>query len=109
MLDALKTALEATGYAFAMYGWSHAPEGDYGVISCTGANDLEADDQHVEGAILASVDYFTRDVSKAPKLAIEAALNASGAAWALDSVLFEEETGFIHWSWDCEVLDDGED
>ena len=33
MLDGLKTALAGTNLNFALFAWSHAPSGDYGVIS----------------------------------------------------------------------------
>lgn len=100
MLDALRDALNGTGYAFAHFGWSTAPEGDWGVYAEDGANDLEADDQHAERAIEGTVDYFTRDDSGAPQIVIEAALAAVPAlAWHLNSVQFEQDTGFIHYEW----------
>ncbi len=99
MLSDIVAALTATGYSFAHYGWSHSPDGDYGVYAEDGANDLEADDQHAEKVIEGTVDYFTRNDSGAPKTVIEAALDASGAAWKLNSVQFENDTGYIHYEW----------
>lgn len=99
MLDTLKTALKATGYSFEHYGWSKAPSGDYGVYSEDGANDMQADDIHAEKAVEGTVDYFTRDDTGTPKEAIETALEAAGVAWYLESVQFEEETGYIHFEW----------
>lgn len=104
MLEQLVTALNGTGLAFAHFGWSRAPEGDYGVYAEDGANDLEAGDEHAEKALTGTVDYFTRDDSGACKDEIEAALEAAGCAWALNSVQFEDDTGLIHWEWTFEVL-----
>jgi len=105
MLSEIVTALTATGYEFAHYGWSKAQTGDYGVYAEDGANDLEANDKHAEKAIVGTVDYFTRNDTGAPKAVIEAALDASGAAWSLNSIQFEEDTGFIHYEWVFETGD----
>ena len=43
MLDDLITALDGTGYAFAQYAWSKAPEGDYGTVGAYGEQNLWAD------------------------------------------------------------------
>ena len=100
MLDALRDALNATGYRFAHFGWSKAPEGDWGVYAEDGANDLASDDAHAERAIEGTVDYFTRDDSGAPQIVIEAALDAvPSVAWRLNSVQFEQDTGYIHYEW----------
>lgn len=100
MLDALKDALNATGYKFAHFGWSKAPAGDWGVYAEDGAHDLEADDLHAERAFEGTVDYFTRDDTGAPQVVIEAALaTVPGLAWYLNSVQYEQDTGFIHLEW----------
>lgn len=99
MLDDLKTALDRTELPFAHFGWSKAPAGDYGVYAEDGSNDLEANNLHAERIIEGTVDYFTRDDTGAPKATIEAALEASGCAWRLESVQFEDDTGFIHFEW----------
>ena len=50
-----------------------------------------------------TVDYVTRDDSGACKEIIEAALEAAGCAWALESIQYEDDTGLIHWEWSWEV------
>lgn len=102
-MDELKAALENTGYAFAHFGWSKAPVGDYGVYAEDGANDLEANNRHVEHILQGTVDYFTRDDTGTPKSTIEAALDAVPCAWYLNSVQFEDDTGYIHYEWVFEV------
>lgn len=127
-MDELVQALLSTGYPFAHFGWSRAPKGDYGVYAEEGANDLVADGRHVERAIRLTIDYFTRAVDKTAayntqtpglydtqtpgvytwfsahpaKTAIEAALDRCGAAWYLNSVQFEQDSGFVHFEWVCE-------
>lgn len=97
-MSALETALTATGFSFAHFGWSHAPSGDYGVWADDGANDLEADDVHAEHVIEGTIDYFTRDPSDTVKTTIESALDGV-VAYYLNSIQFEDDTGFIHYEW----------
>lgn len=104
MLDDLKAALDATGYSFAHFGWSKAPDGDYGVYAEDSSNDLHADNRHAEHAVQGTVDYFTRDDSGAAKIVIEAALESIPCAYYLNSTQFEEDTGFIHYEWVFEVM-----
>lgn len=98
MLSDLVTALDATKLAFAHFGWSKAPAGDYGVYAEDGANDLNADDVHAEKVTQGTVDYFTRDDSGAPQETIERRVEGV-CAWYLNSVQFEEDTGYIHYEW----------
>lgn len=122
-MDELVQALAETGLAFAHFGWSRAPEGDYGVYAEDGANDLIAGDKHVERCVEGTVDYFTRAVDRSvvyayagtayntksglyswaeslpAKNAIEKALNAARCAWYLNSIQFEQDTGFVHLEW----------
>ena len=95
----LINALAATGYQFAHFGWSKAPSGDYGVYAEDGANDLIAGNKHVEKVLQGTVDYFTRDDSGTPKATIEAALDSVPVAWYLNSIQFENDTGYIHYEW----------
>lgn len=104
MLEQLKTALDATGLQFAFAAWSKAPSGDYGVYTPDGATDLEADDQHAEKAITGTVDYFTRSDGGTEKALIETALDGvEGLAWSLNSVQYENDTGYLHLEWAFEV------
>ena len=123
-MDELVQALLATGYPFAHFGWSRAPEGDYGVYAEDGANDLIAGSRHAERVIEGTIDYFTRAVDQRvvyqgggsiyntdetglyswfdahpAKTAIEHALNSTGAAWYLNSIQFEPDTGYVHLEW----------
>ena len=99
----LETALRATGYDFAQYGWSRAPAGDYGVFAPERAEDFVAGGKHAERGTVWTVDLFTRDASQTPRDAIEAALNNLPGPWKLDSISYEDETGYIHYLWRCGV------
>lgn len=88
-----------TSYSFAQYGWSRAPEGDYGVVSEDSGDDFIANDVHLERGTAGTVDLFTRDATSAPRDAVEAVLNSAGVCWQLNSVQFEDDTGFIHYEW----------
>ena len=101
----LSDSLMATGLPFALFGWSEAPDGDYGVFAPDGANDLCADDAHAEHSVEGTVDFFTRDDSDAVRQTVEAALSSvEGCAWYLNSVQMEQDTGYIHLEWVFEVV-----
>ena len=93
--------LKPTGFSFAQYGWSKAPDGDYGIWGDDGANDLESDNMHGEKVISGTIDYFTRDSSSTPKNTIESALDGK-VAWYLSAIDFESDTGYIHYIWKYE-------
>ena len=95
----LHKALNDTGYPFEHYGWSKAPDGDYGVYAEDSGEDFVANDVHLERGTAGTVDLFTRDDTSAPRDAVEAVLNAAGASWYLNTIQFEEDTGYIHYEW----------
>ena len=100
-LTPLLNALNATGLSFAHYGWSKTArelDEDHGVVAENGGEDFIANDIHLERATTGTVDYFTRDNSDSPRSTIEAVLNQY-CAWQLNSVQFEEDTGYIHYEW----------
>lgn len=100
MLDGLKTALTATGYKFTFTAWSKAPDGDYGVYYADSQEHLSADeDSGAETALGGYIDYFTRDSTLTPKTTIEAELRKLGIVWWLNSIQFEDSTGYIHYEW----------
>lgn len=103
MLSDLINALAATGYQFAHYGWSHAPTGDYGVYAEESGDDFIADCVHAEKGTVCYINYFTRDDSGTPKTTIENALNGLSIPWSLNTIQYEEETGYIHYEWECSV------
>ena len=69
-----------------------------------GSNDLAANNAHAEGAVTGVTDLYTKLEFDPWKDAFEASLDRMEIAWYLNSVQFEEDTGFYHWSWDWEVV-----
>lgn len=70
-----------------------------------GANDFEAGGIHAEKAVTGSTDLFTKQELDPWRSAIEAAFDASGfIVWYLNSVQYEEDTGFWHYEWSWEVF-----
>lgn len=93
---------------FKHFGWSSAPVGDYGVFSEDGSEFFVSDDRNTESTLTGTIDYFTRDDSGAPKSAIESALrslqNTNAFAWNVNTIQYEQDTGYIHYEWAWEFL-----
>lgn len=68
-----------------------------------GAGGLEADDRHAEKSVTGTTDLFTKQEFDPWKEQFEAALDAAGIAWYLNSTQYEEDTGFTHYEWVWEV------
>lgn len=68
-----------------------------------GSNDLAADDRHAERAVTGVTDLYSKTEFDPWADALGESLSDYGISWSLQSVDYEEETGFFHWSWDWEV------
>lgn len=68
-----------------------------------GSNDLIADGRHAEKAMTGTTDLFTRMEFDPWKEQFEESLDDSGICWYLNSVQYEEETGYWHYEWVWEV------
>lgn len=62
-------------------------------------DDFEANGRHAERGMSGTTDLFSKQEFDPWKDAFEAQLNASPLSWYLNSVQFEEDTGFWHWEW----------
>lgn len=69
-----------------------------------GANDLEADSHHAEGAVTGTTDLFTMLEHDPWAEELGKALSRHGVAWYLNSAQYEEGTGFFHYEWVWEVV-----
>lgn len=85
---------------------THMQSDRYFVWGQRGQNDLLADDTHTERAVLGYTDLYTKQEFDPWKEQIEASMDAAGMAWALNSVQYEQETGFTHYEWYWEVTED---
>lgn len=69
-----------------------------------GAEDLNANNRHVESCMTGSTDLFTKKEFDSWKDALEQSFDSCpDIAWYLNSVQFESETGFWHYEWRWEV------
>lgn len=70
-----------------------------------GEHPLYADSCRGERVVTGTTDLFTKQEFDPWADAFSSALDsASGICWRLESVQFEEETGFWHYEWVWEVL-----
>ena len=100
------TALESDGYKFAHFAWSHAPSGDYGTWSEETGNEFTSNGAVSEQVMSGWLDYFTRDDTGAVQTAIQSAMSQAGVVWHLDNVMYENDSGFLHYTW--EYFESGE-
>lgn len=67
--------------------------------------DLISDNRHGEIIVTGSTDLFTKQEFDPWKAAFEAAMNDSPCiSWNLESIQYEEETGFYHYEWLWKVM-----
>lgn len=64
-----------------------------------GADDLEADGVHAEKAVTGTTDLFTKQEFEPWADALGKAFDEAGILWYLNSIQYEEETGFFHYEW----------
>lgn len=57
--------------------------------------------------IQGTIDYFTRTEYDPAFEQIQAALNGLDLAWRLNSIQYEEDTGYIHYEWVWEMINNG--
>ena len=65
---------------------------------------LEADNRKQEQTIGGTIDYFTKTDFDPNIDAIQNALKSAEISFLLESVQYEEETGYIHYEWKFEVV-----
>ena len=69
-----------------------------------GADDLEASNVHAEKAVTGYTDLYTKQEFDPWKEEIEESFDKYGIFWSLNSVQYEEETGFTHYEWYWSVV-----
>lgn len=100
MISDAIAALELKGYSFAHFAWSHAPEGDYGTWGEDTGNEFAIGNVVAEQVMNGFLDFFTRDDSGTPKADIQKAMTDAGIVWNLDAIQYENDTGYIHYTWE---------
>lgn len=106
MLDALLNILNGfTDIPFVELAWSHSPDNKYGVINLDTQVALNADEDPVSEKMLTGfVDVFERIPKTRPHglstvSNVESAMKRLGIWFALNSVQFEDDTGYVHYEW----------
>ncbi len=69
-----------------------------------GSNDMTADSVHAERAVTGVTDLYTKTEFDPWAEELGRAFDNAGIFWRLDSIQYEPETGFFHYSWDWEVM-----
>ena len=98
--DALLTVTDAVFHYFAKdkpdryIVWAESGE----------VNSLEADNRKQEQTIGGTIDYFTKTDFDPNIDDIQNALKSAEISFLLESVQYEEETGYIHYEWKFEVV-----
>lgn len=108
-LQSLKTLLLTIGPPVFRY-FATGQTGPYIVWAEDGEGDtVHADGQKVERALTGTIDYFTKTENDPVVQQIEDALDSDdGISWYLNSVQYEQDTGYIHFEWVWEVDGSGQ-
>lgn len=99
MLEPLSAALAALTERCYHYYAMPGTTPPYIVWAEDGDNDLSADNVHAERCFEGTVDLFTREEGDDLIKAVPSALEGIGAAYYLNSVQYEEDTGLLHFEW----------
>ena len=104
MLKRLQTAL--TGLTDRVYHYFAGPNTapPYIVWAEDGDHDLMAGNGHAERCSTGTVDLFTNQEDDPLLQTIPVALREIEAAWYLNSVQFEQDTGLLHYEWVWSVV-----
>ena len=104
MLERLRAALAALTDRVYHYVAAHNTTPPYIVWAEDGDNDLAGDDHHAERCYTGTIDLYTKADNDPLFTSIPEALEEIGAAWYLNSVQYEEDTGLTHYEWVWEVV-----
>lgn len=76
------------------------------------AEDTQGDSGHADNhmtiqVIQGTIDYFTKTEFDSIFNTIQEKLNSIDIAWRLNSIQHEKDTGYIHYEWVWEMVNDG--
>lgn len=98
-LEGLKAVLLTVSENFGHYEALDTSQ-PYGVWAEDGETaNLDADNCKAGQTIEGTIDWFTKDEDDPVIAAIPNALNAARIGWELNSVQYEDETGYIHYEY----------
>lgn len=103
MLQAIKDALLTVGVPVSHFYAAKQPD-KYIVWAEDGQGESEwADGRMVNQAIQGTIDYFTKAESDPNFGVIQSALNDACISYRLESIQYEDLTGYVHYQWVFEV------
>lgn len=65
---------------------------------------VEADNFKINQSVQGTIDYYTKSENDSKVDDIQEALKAAEISFYLNSVQYEDETGYIHYEWVFEVI-----
>ena len=77
----------------------HMKSDRYFVWQEDGANDFQADGIHAEKAVTGTTDLYTKMEFDPWKDQLSAAFDNAGIPWYINSIQYEEDTGYFHYEW----------
>lgn len=95
----LATALNGTAYPFRHFAWRKAPVGDYGTYQENFGNENIADNGVTQQTLDVSVHLYTKDDTSVPRVTIQDVFDDLALPYHLESVTYENDTGFVHLEW----------
>ncbi len=98
-LDEIKNALLEVGVPVSRYSAVEQPDKYIVWAEDNQAAALWADGKMVSQAVEGTIDYYTKMENDPNVDKIQSELNDGNISWRLNSVQFENDTGFIHYEW----------
>lgn len=95
---------DATKYPTTAYAWKNQTAATYLVVSDEGADAFWADGKLSEAKNAGTVDLFTKVADGTTKATTEAAMDALDMSYYLNSVQYEDDTGYVHYEWVWEAV-----
>lgn len=102
-LEIIKNALLSVSENVFHFNAPPNQKAEYIIWAEDGVNGFKANNRRDESAITGTIDLFTKNEKSDLVVEIERALNETPAAWYLNSIQHEQETGIIHYEWVFEV------
>ncbi|HQA58953.1 MAG TPA: hypothetical protein PK033_13895 [Acetivibrio sp.] len=70
----------------------------------TEGTSISANNKKINQSIQGTIDYFTKTEFDPNVDKIQETLNSAEISWRLNSIQYEEDTGYIHYEWVFEVI-----
>ena len=68
------------------------------------ADSTSGDNKKIDQVLQGTIDYFTKTEFDPNVEVIQEKLNSAEISWRLNSIQYEEDTGYIHYEWVWELI-----